>query len=397
MGGNLERYQNGDLLGVIGRGTTGGLRRVDGSDIEPGVHLRWQTSPELGFPSGGFDVYRRAENNGHYWRCGAFQEADVVGVIWLPYEPGHIRPRVGLKFPGDVQIVPGCSAGATNAASFPGERSVAVSFDEPVRIVRVVFHGDTPANPTAEAYASSGSGPVLVARQRAQRRGTERVVTLFADRIDEVVLRGTDMIVCELCFVLLTEGRDFFWPQIPLNGRPIYLPITHPVWGSPHPHTPDDEAEARSRLPTALPAGKRRTYLTGFRDELHPILYDLVDTDPQRLYRLANADVETAATLDWPGMNLLQTMALDPNLARVLGLYWHDEPPSPDTFFDYRVVAHYGDAPFPGRWIDFAALESGRLYGPVLDHGGLQFVSPNPAEAARTTWRVRAHRPPLRP
>ncbi len=58
---------------MIGRGTQGGLRRVDGSDIEPGVHLRWQPAPELGFPSGGFDVYRRAENNGHYWRCGAYR------------------------------------------------------------------------------------------------------------------------------------------------------------------------------------------------------------------------------------------------------------------------------------------------------------------------------------
>ena len=377
---------------MVGRGTRGGFRRADGSDIEPGVHLRWQISPELGFPSGGFDVFRRVENYRHYLRCGAFIEADVVGVAWRPYEFDDVRPGVSFTFPGQVSIVPGCTAGATNAASFPGERVVRMDLRQSVRVVRIVFHPDTPARPTAEAYAASPEGPVLLERGRARERGPEYAVTLHGDRIDHVVLRGTDMVVCELCFVLLSDGRDLFWPQIPLNGgTPIYLPITHPVWTSPHSHSPDDLAEARSRLPAGLPADRRRDYLDGFRDELHAILYDLVGTEPQCAYRLRNTDEDSAATLDWLGMTLLQTLALDPNPARVLGLYWHDEPPDPDTFYDYRVVAHYGDAPYPGRRADFSGLEPGRRFGTVLEHAGLTFVSPNPIEATRTTWAGSEH------
>ena len=164
----MERYQNGDLLGMIGRGTPGGLRRVDGSSIEPGVHLRWQLDPELGFPAGGFDVYRRNENNGHYWRCGSFIEVDVVGVAWYPHNTDHFRPGLTLTFTGRGHLVPGCTPGATDAASFPGDRVVRLNFGQPVRVVRIVFHPDTPSDPIAEAYCASPDGPVQVARRRSR-------------------------------------------------------------------------------------------------------------------------------------------------------------------------------------------------------------------------------------
>jgi len=391
---NLVEYQIGNLLNMVARGTPGGSRRADGSEIERGVHLRWQVAPELGFPSGGFDIYRRVENNGHYWRCGAFRQADVVGAAWLPHDDDHLRPGVTLKFPGKVVIAAGCRPGATNAASFPGEREVRLNFEQPVRVVRIVFHGNTAGNPTAEAYSLSSEGPVLLARQRARKRGGQRILTLHANPTDYVVLRGTAMILCELCFVLLREGRDRFWPDTPLNGNtPIYLPITHPVWDSPHRHTPDDQAEARSRLPAGLLQETRTAYVAGFRDDLHAILYDLVGTDPQRLYRLRNADQRSAATLDWPGMNLVQLLALDPNLARVLGLYWHDEPPSADAYFDYRVIAHYGDASYPGLGIDFARLEPGRRFGPTTN---VRFAEPGRG-LEHDLGRVSAFRTSLRP
>src|SRR6185295_2571346 len=110
----------------------------------------------------------------------------------------------------------------------------------------------------------------------------------------------------------------------------------------------DDQAEAEARLPSGLSSGTRAKYADGFRDELHQILYDLVGTDPQRLYRLKHTDERSTASLEWPGTSLLHMLALDPNLARVLGLYWRDVPPQRDFFYDYRVVAHYGDVLFPG-------------------------------------------------
>jgi hypothetical protein len=388
----MNRYQNANLLGMIGRGSSGGQARADGSSLEAGVHLRWQIDPALGFPKGGFDIYRRGENNGHYWRCGAFREADVVGVAWMPDDLKQPGPVVTLTFTGEAHIGPGCTAGMTNAAVFAGERDVRLSFGKPVRVVRVTFHSSTPAAPNVEAYAMADAQPVLTARGRAARAGAQWEITLFADRIDYVVLRGTDMVVCGMCFILLDEGRDLFWPQVPLNGgTPIYLPITHPVWGSPHPHAPNDQAEAEARLPSGLPADKRTKYADGFRNDLHQILYDVVGTDPQRLYSLKHTDDRSAATLAWPGTTLLHMLALDPNLARVLGLYWHDVPPQRDAFFDYRVIAHYGNVLFPGRRVRFDELEVGKRYGTTLEHQGITIASPNPIDAVTTTWAGSPH------
>lgn len=381
-------YQNSDLLGLIGRGTLGGRLRADGSSLEPGIHLRWQISAELGFPQGGFDLYRRDEANDNYWQCGAFREADVVGVAWLPYDAESATVWAGVTVQQPAQIVPGCTTPTQlNAALFPGSQSIRFSFSNPVRAIRIRFHRDTPGRPGAEAYADSSSGRVLVERQRLPRRGGGHEIELYADRIDHVVLSGEDMIICELCLISLAVTRDLFWPQIPLNGgTPIYLPITHPIWGSPHPHSPDDQAEAEARLPAGLSDDKRQSYAGGFADDLHPLLYDLVGSDPQRLYRLKNPDLDTAATLDWPALSLLQLMALDPNLARILGLYWHDQPPSDDGYYDYRLIAHYGDVPFPGFSIGFGALSTGTRFGATLEHEGLSLVSANPFEAATVTW-----------
>ena len=274
----MNRYQNASLLGIIARGSSGGQARADGSSLEAGVHLRWQIEPALGFPKGGFDIYRRGENIGHYWQCGSFREVDVVGVAWMPDDLDHPGPAVILTFTGEGRIGPGCTAGMTNAAVFAGAREVRASFGKPVRVVRVIFHSSTPAPPTVDAYAIADGQPVLTARGRASTAGSQLEVTLYADRIDFVVLRGTDMVVCGLCFILLEDGRDLFWPQIPLNGgTPIYLPITHPDWGSPHPHAPDDQAEAEARLPSGLSSDTRAKYADGFRDELHQILYDVVE------------------------------------------------------------------------------------------------------------------------
>jgi hypothetical protein len=195
------------------------------------------------------------------------------------------------------------------------------------------------------------------------------------------------MIICEICFVLLMDGSNLGWPQIPLNGgTPIYLPVTHPDWNSPHAHSPDDQAEAEARLPAALPRIRWDAYAEGFQEELQQIIYDLVGTDPQHLFRLSESDTNSEAALDWPGMSLLQLMAVDPNIARILGLYWHDEPPADNKFYDYRVIGHYVDTPVPGRHVDFSGLDPAMRYGTLLEHEGLTFVSPSPMEAVRTIW-----------
>ncbi len=382
----MDLLQNGELLGMIAKGTPGGEPRLDGSETEAGMHLRWQMAQLLGFPPGGFDLYRRTENYRQFLRCGFFREADVVGVVWVPFNQEQADAGITTTFSGEVTFVIGCGAAGGFVPSFPGEQEVRLEFEKPARYVRITFDESTTPNPVAEAYWQASSGHVLVERERARLEGGVRRITLFADRIDALVLTGENMVICEVCFVLVKDGYNLFWPQIPLNGgTPIYLPVTHPDYVSPPPWL-DDQLEAEDRLPDNLTEQKEVAYAQGFQDELHQILYDLVGTDPQYLYRLNEGDLESAAALDWPGLSLLQLMAVDPNIARILGLYWHDMPPSDTRFYDYRLIAHYGDNLFPGKQFNFAELEPGTRCGPLFAHQGLTYSSPNPIDVVRASW-----------
>jgi hypothetical protein len=386
----LDVLQNGELLGMAAKGTPGGEPRLDGSDSEAGIHLRWQMAPELGFPPKGFDLYRRVENYRRFLRCGALREADVVGVRWVPYNQEHADAGFTITFSGEVDFVIACGAAGGRVAYFPGEQEVRLVFEQPVRYVRITFDASTPPNPVAEAYWQASSGNVLVERERARLENGMRRINLFADRIDALVITGEDMVICEVCIVLVKDGYDQGWMQTPLNGsNPIFLPVTHPDYLSPP--WPDDQVEAEERLPDVLPVEKHTAYALGFQDELHAILYDLVGTAAQHLYRLKEGDLDSAATLDWPGLSLLQLMAVDPNIARMLGLYWHDVPPFDTRFYDYRLIAHYSDHPFPGRQANYAALAPGTRVGSLLEHEGLIYFSANPMDVVTTTWDGSEH------
>ena len=202
-----------------------------------------------------------------------------------------------------------------------------------------------------------------------------------------MILVGEDLLICEVCVILLTDGYQLGWGAVPLNDpMPIYLPITHPEWYSPHAHTPDDQAEAKSRLPANLSAEKQASYVAGFSDELHGILYNLVGTQPQYLYQLNAVEESSPAALQWPGLPLVNLAALDPNLARILGLYWVDLPPDPTKDYDYRLVAHYGQYQAPERSYDYGDLGEGSYFGAYLAYEGLTYASANALSVGRAAW-----------
>ena len=107
----MAPLQNGELLGMAGKGMPGGQLRVDGSEIEAGGHLRWQMAQELGFPPLGFDVYRRDENYRQFLHCGSFREADIVGVAWLLYNQEDYDLGFAITFTGEVRLIHACQHG----------------------------------------------------------------------------------------------------------------------------------------------------------------------------------------------------------------------------------------------------------------------------------------------
>ena len=116
----MKRLQNPEILGMAGRGSRGEQARADGSILEEGVHLRWQMTPELGFPSGGFDVYRRGENYRKFLRCGSFREIDLGGIAWDPYDPEYNDQGVTIVPSGETGIITGCQPNEVFFCELPG-------------------------------------------------------------------------------------------------------------------------------------------------------------------------------------------------------------------------------------------------------------------------------------
>ena len=382
----MKRQQNAELLSMVGLGTNGGQARADGSTLERGIHLRWQIDDRLGFPSGGFDIYRREQDLTPYACCSQVTVTPAGSIRLTPATPGMTCTLADFSSSGAAS--PAVACGSALGAFFSASQAVTIEFAEPVRSVSLTLDAATPPTPHAAAFWRSGQDLVQVAAQDAVTGSSgEWTLAIYADQIDRLVLSGTDLLICTLCSVRTFDGYDLGWGALPLNGTlPIYLPITNPEWFSPHAHTPDDQAEAEARLPLNLPTDTFAAYASGFADELHTILYDLVGTQPQYLHKLSEIADDNPATLQWPGLDLLLLAALDPNLARILGQYWLDLPPKANKYYDYRVVAHYGQYEAPGRSFHFNALDEGTYYGTILILDGVTYTSANPLTIASTTW-----------
>ena len=65
----------------------------DGSSAISGVHLRWSFTPEIGFPRGGFELYRRRYHDAGEFglQHGAWEKLDVdLGLPYFPVSSAHM-------------------------------------------------------------------------------------------------------------------------------------------------------------------------------------------------------------------------------------------------------------------------------------------------------------------
>lgn len=392
----MLRWQQPEWLSLVALGTDGGQALADGSVMATGIHLRWDFESNLGFPTGGFDIFRREHLRGDQV-CAVFFPRQGGGIdLIASLHPQGIGSKNGPKFvistSRDARLRGGCGKQRDTSLLLPGEQTLHIGFDEPMRSVEIRLDISSPLPVLVEAFWRSDEGNILVDRARAREAADGHlVVRLFADRIDFITLSGTDMLICQVCVVPTADRLTINWPDIPINGEPIFLPVTHPDWAGVHPHSPDDSAEVAARLPAALSQQVREAYQDGFDDELHSMLYDLVGMRPQRRFYVdevgsSDSDLPAPDKLRWQALQLLRLMALDPNLARILGLYWQDSEVTPGQFYDYQIVGHWGDRLFPGRVYNFDALTVGTPYTNGLTLENIQLNSPNPMTVASATW-----------
>ena len=150
-------------LAVVGLGTDGGEMLADGDRLARGVHLRWGLRPDLGFPVGGYDVWRRGHRDAE-WVC-------LRPDVGLLPPPGGVTEwqALGYGFELDAGAVhfDGHACAPTGAVHLPGQRSLEVRAPQPMVAVRATGTGTAPQ---LEVFATSGDGRRLAAATRGSIR-----------------------------------------------------------------------------------------------------------------------------------------------------------------------------------------------------------------------------------
>ncbi len=369
---------------VIALGTDGGQPLADGDELARGVHLLWTLRPELGFPAEGYDVYRRRHRPPE-WGC-------------LDPPNGLLPPKgrtqwefldTQLAVEGDGVRLDADACPPTGAAHVVGQGSLTVMEPRRRAAVRAVGQGDPPL---VEVLADTGDGPQVIASAPADaREGGGWSAEVWAQGIVGCRLSGEDMRICLVCFGDADETGG--WQK--LNEQPVLTPVVTPGTANEpaNLHGPDaTRAEARGRLSASLPRAAKDALSAGFAD-VGELVEDALRDGRGALLPAAATDTTGARTpprLALATLGAVAVTAVDPDVARMLGLYWHD--PVDDGRFDYKVVARHGAVRFPGPVIAFGELAPGAA-GSTLDVDGVHFVGTAGLEIV-ASGRTRALRVP---
>ena len=369
-------------LSMVGHGTPGGDATQHGAPLEAGVHLRWHLADRLGFPPGGFDVFRRQTLPGDEG-CIGFEEFD--------HHADHVT-IFGVTLSSTGPWEAGKCKGGEVGLFLPGEQTLTMTYASPVRRVQITLF-DTPRPVTGQAWYRWAEGPMLVDEAEAVDHPDEPdhlLLSLYADRISAVTVTGTDLLLCLSCDLDHDQQEDTGWTQ--LNGERIHLPVTRqPEWPGVHPLAPDDVAEAVSRLPLGLPPDAYDRFKLGFAQELHGLLHDLVGTTDEQdtvvLDEPGQAD-HAGATPDlrMPVLGLIKLASVNAIQARILGLHYLDASAVDGQLSDYKVVGYWGSQRWPGRHVTFDDLDAADATSNYLDQGGVQIASARSLVPVTALW-----------
>ena len=327
----------------------------------PGLHIRWMFPPALGFPGDGFEVFRRPADPG--WKAPLLDFTDLpVGRTLIP---GETIGMATLHFHRSAQLEP-TPTGSLRVVR-PGIGPMRVSFGQPVARVLVVFSGPNgPVNLRALV-----DGRVVNQSDHAEITPDGQYMRISASHIDEVLfpLAFAELIgvgvqtETEVC-----EAAD--WQRV------AKIKLLKPA------NTAEAEQSLRERFEPKLRncfASTRDAALARYRERLPEIIHwqqalqnpqssiftDPAEPRPDQLKVATSADQQRGFYQETFPQSLLLLAALDPNIARLLGLYWADaygrgpDPPEPDISFDYRVLGHWPNLRLCGLLFDLGAAESG--------------------------------------
>ncbi len=365
------KLQTHDLV-MFALGCEGGPRLWDNRPMEDGIHLRWGFRQNLGYPLGGFELYRRPHLKGDPICVGFPQERGTSYPS--PWQVDNIILTSDRSLRIGVFSSP--ASGTFIGVALDVGTWMRVTFAELARWVRITVAAESPVVLTAY------HGPIPLGSVEAMGSASPEELVVEADAIDAVELSHAQGVVLDVCHVPVSQGDSVNWERLNTEG-PIGLPVTHPEYPVTH-NAPDDTAEAASRVPPE--AWVRYEYEAW--EALHEQLIELVRnvigkpmTSRRRRYPGRTIPQPPPNTRE-PELEILplqQTLAaaLDHNLARILGLYWLDETALPNQVYDYMIVGHWerggrDTCPTATR-VDFSRMQVNRIFGPAFKHQGLFF------------------------
>ncbi len=301
--------------------------RPDVQSVGPlGNHLRWAFPSQVGFPARGFAVYRRSSVSIQTSACLNFTNAQVqAGEI---VTSGSSLQGVGFLYSGPSQIK---GNGSKLTVDPPGSGLLDLRFAQPM--VYVKLHVREIID-TIQLRAYAGQHLVATSQELnpSDRYGYLEVTAPFITRVT-IPLRFTSLL--EVCHrSLAVECSDNSWGTEPI----VRLP-----------------------LPQAVDAMLKRLQVDGLFNryvsdagaaiqKYEPQLVDLLDwlqrlqkpasTTPDQLQLSAPDRQHPLQSIRPQSILLLAT--LDPNIARLLSLFWVDADsasngPMPGEAYDYKV------------------------------------------------------------
>ena len=314
-----------ELLGVLGI-----CPKAD-SILPAGIHLRWSFPREMGFPGKGFTIFRRRSGLKPKYRGVSF------GALRLN-EPVPSNLTIdGVRFvlsPPTTQLV--CRAGTGGARFLEIDPAVAgaleLRFNDPVVHVQVEIQ-----TVTAPSVLRAYYGNRLVAASATTGSGS-RAVT--APAIDRVVLElGFARLVNVNYATVRDLSSDASW-GVPIAQLPLPANASQALalLGTDlrNFYAADANAAVRryERRASDMVAWLQLLQSPGSNVFLNP-------GQPPPLLRMG-ADQGTGVSAVVQPQSVLLLAALDPNIARMLCLYWTDRftavgEPRRGTTYDYKV------------------------------------------------------------
>lgn len=363
------------LFSLISHGT-------DGSDkLEPGVHLRWQFDRRLGFPLGGFKLYRRRSCSRN--ACIDFDDDHNFSKnsITLPYEcvirgQGRISNNyttviisplfTSEKSSGKGEIILGDVYGGTSNRSLLVKTPISINLPDNTHAVEIEAN-----------FGNEGSARIILMRDGREIDTQSffgigsKSIRLSVFGANSIVAEGRNFGISKICFIICEECENQW--EGPINQECGFgLPVD---W---------DMAACR------IPRNKWHQFQgQPFADlrEILELMVESAEDAPMGWRRMSFKDESTliATKKSSPEfqvslMDMILISSIDPYMARILGLYWIDTSALEGEVYDYKIEGKLHGRPL---WnleniVDFENEKEGKKFFNMFKKEIFVFFSSDP-------------------